>query len=52
MKVDLSVFENSRVALQLCIETLGGLITKARHLIVHSLLTRSQQSLLHHFKEW
>lgn len=50
MKVDLSVFENSRVTLQVCTETLGGLITKARHHIVYSLMTRSQQSLLHHFK--
>lgn len=50
MKVDLSVFENSRVTLQVCTETLGGLVTKARHGIVCSLMTKSQQSLLHHFK--
>lgn len=52
MKVDLPVCENSRVALQLCTETLGGSVTKARHHIVCSPLTRSQRSLLHHFKEW
>lgn len=50
VKVDLSVLENSRVTLHVCTETLGGLVTKARHSIVYSLMTRSQQSLLHHFK--
>lgn len=35
MKVGLSVFENSRVTLQVGTETLEGLVTKARHGIVY-----------------
>lgn len=51
MKVDLSVFENSRVTLQVCTETLGGLATKARHHIVSAEPITSLQRVVKQVQE-